>query len=522
MRSIRSPLDGHEYYGKWGGKSMKRTLAAILVAGLLAWWLTPSGRAQERDTLVVGHHLDPTTLDPFGTTTAAFQSVFAQIVEQLVIFDNDKAVVKPWLATGWRWVNDTTLELQLRRGVAFTNGEPFDAHAAKFSIELLMKAAPYTIWTRDLLREVQIVDSHTIRVVLTGRAGFFLPLLARGGFVVPPKAYTEAGAAFAQRPIGTGPFILREWVKGSHIVLERNPRYWGKAHPIRQVVYRVIPEDATRIAALQSGQIDIALNAPVTYYNRLKADRNLTLYTVPGLRKFTAFFNTRLDTPIKDRRVRIAMNMAVDTNAIALRVFGGQATALGGQWMVPAEFGYNPNVKPYGYNPDRARQLIAEAGYPNGFETQLVYTVGRYPLDKELGEIVAGYLEAVGIRVRQRPLEYGEFLRTRSAGQLGPIHQWGLLVPPDGHFSYTLFLKGSIYRFHDYPDEWDRLINQAAQELDPKKREAIYHRLAVMSNEDPFGIYLIVPNDLYAVRNRVRGFVPRFDQVLWLFPVSLQ
>lgn len=501
---------------------MKQALAVVLAIGLLVVGLPPATRAQERDVLVVGHHLDPTTLDPFGSTTAAFQSVFAQVVEQLVIFDHDKAVVKPWLATGWRWVNDTTLELSLRRGVTFSNGEPFDAQAAKYSIELLMKAPPFGIWTRDLLRSIQIVDSHTLRVALTGRAGFFLPLLARGGFVVPPKAHAEAGAGFAQRPVGTGPFVLREWVKGSRIVLERNPRYWGGPHPIRQVIYRIIPDETARIAALQSGEVDIALAAPIIYYNRLKADRNLSLYTVPGLRKFTAFFNTRLDTPVKDRRVRIAMNMAVDNNAITRRVFGAQATALGGQWMTPAEFGYNPGVKPYGYNPDRARQLLAEAGYPNGFETQLVYTVGRYPLDKELGEIVASYLEAVGIRVRQRPLEYGEFLRTRTAGQLGPIHQWGLLVPPDGHFSYTLFLKGSIYRFHDYPEEWDRLIGQAAQELDPKKREAIYHRLAVMSNEDPLGIYLIVPNDLYAVRSRVKGFTPRFDEVLWLFPVSLQ
>jgi peptide/nickel transport system substrate-binding protein len=489
----------------------------LIVATALSW----AGPAQQGGVLVVGHHLDPTTLDPFGTTTAAFQSVFAQIVEQLVVFDAERAVVRPWLATSWRWLDPTTLEMQLRRGVSFSNGEPFDAAAARYSLELLFRAAPYSAWTQDLVRSVETAGSHTVRIRLVRPSAFLLPLLARGSFVVPPRHHQEVGAArFAQQPIGTGPFVLSEWSKGARIVLDRNPRYWGGQHPLRQVIFRVIPDDSARVVALQAGEIDVALNAPITHFNRLKIDRNLKVIAAPGLRKFTSFFNTRLDTPIRDRRVRIAMNLAVDGQSIVRRVFGGQAQVLPGHWLLPQEFGYDPNLKPFPFDPARARQLLAEAGFPNGFETQLTYTVGRYPLDKELGEIVAGYLEAIGVRVRQRPVEYGEFLRLRSAGQLGPIHQWGLLVPPDAHFSYSLFTKGSIYRFHDYPDEWDRLIDQAASELDSRRREAIYRRLAVLSHEDPFGIYLIAPGNLYAMRATVRGLTPRFDEVLWLYDVA--
>ncbi|MBI4277987.1 MAG: hypothetical protein HY660_05985 [Armatimonadetes bacterium] len=496
--------------------ALSAALAATLVAG-------PGGAAAPRRTaLVVGHHLDPTTLSAEQTTTAAFQSVFAHITEQLVIFAPDKAEVRPWLATGWKWVNPTTLEMKVRAGVKFTNGEEFDAEAARYSIEVLMRAGPYGMWTRGALNRIDVVDKTTLRVHLNRQAAYFLPLLARGGFVYPPRYHRENPQRYGSRPIGTGPFVLREWARGSHIVLERFPGYWGGPHPIERVTFRIIPEDTARMAALEAGEIDIALNAPITYYNRLKINRDLALHTMPGLRKFTAFFNTRLEGPLRDRRVRVAMNHAVDQKAIANRVFGGQAKPLEGQWFLPAEYGYSAAVKAYGYNPERARKLLAEAGVPNGFETALRYTVGRYPLDKELGEIVSSYLEAVGIKVRQFPLEYGEFLRQRTAGQMGPIHQWGLLVPPDAHFSFTLYIKGSIYRFHDYPEEWDRLIDQAAQELDPRKRLALYERLNKMAYDDPFGIYLIVPNDLYAVNRRVQNFTPRFDEVLWLFDVKFQ
>lgn len=511
---------------------MRRTLAFMLgtVLVLLAGCGSPksaapaSARTPETKTLTVGHHLDPTTLNPETTTVAAFQSVYAHISEQLVIFDADKSTIRPWLAESWTWVDSTTLELKLRKGVMFTNGEEFDAEAAKYSIDLLAQAKVYAIFLpKGIYKETAIVDKHTVRVSFHRPYAAFMGMLARGGFVYPPKYRSEVGSdAFGQKPIGTGPFVLKEWIKDSHITLDRNPDYWRGAHPIERVVYKVIAEETARIAALEKGEIDIALNVPVSAVKRLEGNQDVKVHTIQGLRKFAARFETvHIKSPLEDPRVRRALNLAVDKDAIARSLFQGQADPLPGQWLLSGEFGHNPKIQAYPYDPEQAKNLLAEAGYPNGVELQLTYTVGRYALDKELGEIVSSYLEKVGVKVKQRALEWGAFQNLRGGEQVG-TYIAGALVPSDPHFNYMLFTKGQIYETHRFPARYDELVDKASRETESSAREAIYHQLAEMVYEDPNALFLVVPKDIYAVNKRVDGFTPRVDQVLWLFDVTLK
>jgi peptide/nickel transport system substrate-binding protein len=474
--------------------------------------------------LIIGHNSEPPTLNPFSHNAASFQSVTASTIEQLVYFAPNDPEIQPGLAESWTWSDDgATLELTLKEGVTFHNGEPFDAEAAKFSIEQLMSVAPYTSYTGSLgFTGVEVVDATTIRLSFANPNGYGLAILARGSYVVPPKYYQEVGEdGFGQNPVGTGPYQFREWSKGDRVIFDAYPSYWGGTPNLDTIIWRAIPEQAARIAALEAGEVQMITYLAPGSGAQIRNNADLILISNPGLRQFATFFDMRLEHPVADPIVRRALNYAVDKQGL-VALFDGDAIPLTGQFLTPAVLGYNPDLDPFDYDPQKAKELLAEAGYPDGFSMTLKYTVGRYPLDREMGEAVAGYLEAVGLTVEQIPLDINEFNRQHTEEPtMGPAWQWGLLTPPDPHITLGLFREGSP--FHRYPDNpaIEDLLQRGSRETDPQKREAIYQELLAAWNEDPLGIYLIVPNDLYAASTTVSGFVPRVDQVVDLTTIDL-
>jgi len=477
-------------------------------------------------TLTVGHHLDPATLDPTGTTTAAFQSIYGQISEQLVMFDTEKRGIKPWLVTEWEWVDENTLRLKLREGVKFTNGEEWNAEAAKFSLDVLSQAKPYSMWVGDSYDRAEVVDEYTVDLHVNSQAGAWLSILARGGFAYPPGYTEEVGLeAFGNNPIGTGPYKLAEWVKDDHTTLEANMDYWGGPPPLDQITFRVIPEEAARLAALETGEVDIVTNLSAASAKRIEGNPELALMERRGLRMFGTFFDMDRDSPVQDKLVRQALNYAVDKEGL-VKLFGGYASPMTPQWLTPDTIGYNTDLEMYNYDPEKAKEMLAEAGYPDGFEAELYYTINRYPLDKEMGEAVSGYLEAVGVKVKQSPLEYGEFRRLHVVDgplDMGEMHQWGLLLPPDA-FMTLITLRWQedqrpLYRHFGPMSEFDELLEAGGEVTDPEERMEIYKRITEILAEDPFTIYLVIPNDLYGVSAKVQNFAPRADQVLWLHDV---
>lgn len=480
--------------------------------------------APTKDTLVIGQTLDPPALD-VESTTAGYQNVFGQIMEQLIVFASDKVTIQPMLATEWKWVDNVTLEMKLRQNVKFSNGEPFDAEAAKFSVEKQFNARSYSIWLKDLLKEVVVKDPSTIQIVLKKPAAFVLPAMARGSFVVPPKDFKARGKdAFDQKPIGTGPWVLSEWIKDDRIVMNANPTYWGGQPKFKQLIFRTIPEDAARVAALEAGELDIAVSIPVSAAERIKNNQKLKLHVSDGIRIMGLVFDTRVkgSEVLKDKRVRQALNYAVDKEAICKNLFGGYCRPLPGQWLTSAFFGYNPDVKAYPYDPAKAKQLLADAGFPNGFEMTMAWTVGRYPQDKQAGEAVAGYLKAVGVKVTEKVLEYAEFQRQGDALTRGNAYLAGYLTPPDAYLTLVIFQPGStLYRHWDFDPKFDALIANSASEQDDKKRQAMFQEGMKIINDDPFAIYLYTTSDIYATSQFAASFVPRVDQVLWLHDMAL-
>jgi peptide/nickel transport system substrate-binding protein len=339
----------------------------------------------------------------------------------------------------------------------------------------------------------------------------------------PAEYHAEVGAEeFGAAPIGTGPYVFTAWNRGSSVEFEANPEYWGNAPQLAGIRFQIIPEEAARVAALEANEVHIITNLSDTSGERIEGNSDLVWVSREGARQFATFFDTRIESPVQDKLVRRALNFAVDKEAL-VQLFGGEATALQGQYLTPGALGFNPDVDPFVYDPDQAMSLLSEAGFADGFEISLAYTINRYALDKEMGETVAAYLEGIGLTVTQQPMEYGAFRDgfRGEVGALGPMYQWGLLTQPDPHWTLSPYQDGSDYqKMPDDPVAKD-LIARGAESTDDAEREAIYQELVAHWNEDPIGIYLVVPNDLYATSASVTGFTPRRDQVLWLFDVGL-
>jgi peptide/nickel transport system substrate-binding protein len=306
-------------------------------------------------------------------------------------------------------------------------------------------------------------------------------------------------------------------------VFSKNPDYWRGEPGFETVIFRVLPDEFSRAAALEAGEVDIAYLLSDTSLDRLRNAANVEVHSLPGMRKFIAPFNAEMPEgePLLDPRVRQALNHAVDVQGIVDAVFDGNAYVLGGAFALPGEFGYT-EVEPFEYDPELARTLIAEAGYPNGFPVTFAYTVGRYPKDQELGEIIASYLSAVGLTVTQRPLEWGQFNTERSARTLGHIFAFGLLFPPDLENTFTYMAFGKEARgapLLTWSDRWWDLYERSTTAVDPDERAGIYAEMLTIDREEPYGIYLFAPNDAYGSRDTITGFQPREDQFLFLYDV---
>lgn len=484
--------------------------------------------AQEDPALTIAFNLDPSTLNPMLTTNVAEESVSAAALEKLAIFEAETLAVIPWLAESWEYVDPTTFRIVIRDGISFSNGEPFDAAAVKFSIET-WAASPTMAQSASQIEgfTIAVVDATTVDLKTPNPVATIPTLIGRYMYMVPPVYYQEVGEeGFAREPIGTGPFVLESHSAAQEIVFTRNPDWWKGPHQIGRVVFRVMPEELSRALAVETGEVDIAYYLSSSTAQRLEGVADATVYSTEGLRKFISAFNAEMagGEPLLDPNVRVAFNHAVDLDGLIDFVFEGQASKLEGQYALPGEFGYNTDLSAYPYDPELARQMLADAGYPDGFKITYAYTIGRYPKDKEIGEIISAYLQEVGIEVEQKPLEWGEFDQQRKEQTLGHVFQVGLLLTPDLNETFNYMAYGKEARggpMLTWSDEWWALYDESKSVVDEDERAATYHQLLQIDHDEPYGIYLFAPFDFHATTNRVQGFVPRKDQALLLHDITL-
>jgi peptide/nickel transport system substrate-binding protein len=476
-------------------------------------------------TLVIAQTFDPQTLWANGTTASDNVNVGATINESLLFMNAATNRMEPLLALGADQETPTTWRIRLRPNVRFTNGEPMDADAVVHSITVFAdgRTTPAYASYAAPIERAEKVDDLTVRLT-TKYPSPTVPLMLSQVYVIPPRYWAEAGVnGFGQRPIGTGPFVLVQWLRDNRVVMDKNPNYWGTAPAnVDRVIWRPVPDENARAAGLETGEFDIATALSVPGAQRLAGARTLRILESPSYRIFHLTLSSLSihPGPIQNRLVRIAMNHAIDKQAIIRNMFAGKARALSGQILRREQMGFDPSLSDYAFDQARARALLAEAGHPNGFETVLQTPSGRFPQDREVAEACAGMLARVGIRCRIEALESGEYLRRLRTRELAPIAYLGLAPPDDPDFQVGQYRSDWRYSYVQNP-EFDRLIDAGRREMDVERRAAIYQELMrAMHHEAPV-VWLFQGVDLHGTSSRVSGLAPRGDGRIALTGVSL-
>jgi peptide/nickel transport system substrate-binding protein len=502
----------------------------VLALAPLAW-AAPSGK------IVVAQGVDPTTLDPHDHEEAPATIVLLHLYDTLLVRDKDLQIT-PWLATSYKNLNPTTWEFTLRQGVKFTNGEEFDAEAAKFSLE--RAANPANNLKSTVLRtisHVDVVDKYTIRIVTQKPFPTLAANLCNRGAMVPPKYFQEHDKAFlARNPVGTGAFKFVRWVKDDRIELEANEQWWHGAPAIKTLIFRPIPEETTRMSALQTGEVDIATNVPPHLVKELKNHPKVTISSAPSQRViFMPIYTVQCEMaqgawdctkpiqgPTANPKVRQAINYAVDVDSIIQNVLEGQGIRIATP-LTTRHFGYDPTLKPFPYDPAKAKQLLAEAGYPDGIDLVLHSPNGRYPKDKEVAEAVAGQLTKAGIRTQLKVYEWTTYMNNISYRHGGaPIWLigWG---NPTWDADYTLayfFRTGEILANYGNP-EVTALLEAARSTMDQQTRQESYFKVGKILIEDAPVLSLYQQIDNYGVSRNV-DWTARSDERIEGYSMALK
>ena len=508
-------------------------ITLYLLLSLLAAPL-PAAAAPE-GKVVIAQGVDPSTLDTMNQQETPASVVAAHIFDTLV--ERDSALkLQPALASELpKLVAPTVWEVKLRRGVKFHNGEDFNAESVKWSLERVKQAAMRASSNFRPIDHVEIVDPYTVRVHTSKPWPTFTSIMTfRQASMYPPKAYAgKDSAAISKAPIGTGPYKFVRWSKDEEIVLEANDQYWRGAPKIKTVVFRPIPDDAVRVAALQNGEVDVAVNIPPHLASIIANHPKVFLSTAPSIRTLQLMFVThefdaqhKLIGPYKgvtaDRKVRQAITYAIDADAIIKEVLDGKAIRTA-TMLTPLHFGYDPNLKPVKQDVARTKKLLAEAGFPNGMDLTLNSPQGRYVRDKEVAEAVTGQLNKAGIRATLKTFEFVSYLNTMVyVHKAGPVWLIGWGTPTvDAETIYgPLFRTGSNLGNYHNPD-LDGMVDQAQSMMDEKKRLEIYHRINKLWIDDAAAVPLYQQMDLYGASKRL-VWKARSDELIKAYDMSLK
>jgi peptide/nickel transport system substrate-binding protein len=377
--------------------------------------------------------LDPSNL--LGTE----ENVAYQIYDQLVWLTPDMKI-DPKLAESWRNLDPLNWEIKLRKGVKFTNGEVYNADAVIESFKHMTRPQSQERARFQSWESISKVDDYTLRVKTVSSDPRFVTVLV-SLLIMPPQVLKTDPNSLVDRPIGTGPFKLAEWVKGERIVLEANPDHWRGRPKLDRLVFKAIPEASARMAALQAGQADLILNVPPESVPLIERAANTKLIWVPSTRNMTIIFDQR-SAPFNDVRVRQAMNYAVDKESINRNILGGRGL-IQGTASHPSTFGHNAEIKPYPYDPQKAKQLLTQAGYPNGFETDFGHPTGRWVKDVEVTQAVAGMLEKVGVRTKLHTGEYNGWFANWAKGSYKGMSMIGTLSQIDADRTVFIFMHST-------------------------------------------------------------------------------
>ncbi|RPJ78049.1 MAG: ABC transporter substrate-binding protein, partial [Acidobacteria bacterium] len=436
----------------------------------------------------------------------------------------------PCLASSIKNLNASTWELKLRQGVKFHNGEPFNAEAVKFTLERILDPATGSVTRGNFtwIKEVKIVDEFTVQIV-TAKPFPAAPEFLTLSYIVPPKYVKQVGGEeFAKKPVGTGPYKFVEWKKAEHLIVDANTAYWKdspKGMPkIKTIVFRTIPETTTQIAELLSGGVDIIRNVPPDQISVVKDSPNATVSATKILRVNSLLLDSSgraSQTPLMNQKVRQAVAYAINGDEMLKTILGGYAerTATG---VNPLHFGFDGSVTPYPYDPELAKKLLAEAGYPNGFEITMNTYSGTITSMDQMADAVTGYLSKVGIKVKRRHIEdVGTWTKSGQQGKLEGMqyYSWGSNSIFDADaIMYALAYSKEPLSYTKDP-ALDALLDEGRTQLDSKKRMEAYAKAQKLMHDK---VYWIPINVQYTIEgmNKKLNYQASSDEMMRVYRAS--
>ncbi len=505
---------------------MKKTTTLFKACTLTAAMLATS--ASYAGSLTIASPQDPGSWDPIDTFLVNWASVATNIFDGLTYRGPDLELV-PGLATSWEELDDgKRIRFSLREGVMFHNGESFNADAVKFTFDRLLgeegsrgpQRSNYTA-----ISHVEVVDDYTVDFFLYNSDPVLLTKLAGyGAMIVPPGYIEEHGDDyFNTHPVGTGPFKVVDYTPRSDVKLEAFADHWGGAPKLDSVTYRFISEPSTAVAELQSGGVDIVLppTIPIGMIDSINNHPNSQVVSVASPTVEALRFNTQSGITA-DERVRQAMIMAVDRQAIVDSILGGEGQVIA-SFQGSQSFGFDPELEAYPYDPQRAQELLKEAGVEPGAAIQIDVR-GNDATFGEVAQVVASYLQGIGIDASIQPYETNVLLNDIiPAGRTGEMFQqkWGGWTFDFDNTAYLMYHTGERWNPYDSDTTLDEMLNSQRSITNREERETLLQFIARYTKERALEMPLYSLNALYGVSNRVQNFEPAPDNRVRLTDIDV-
>ena len=475
----------------------------------------------DKTTLVVGLDDDPPQLDPHFSTAAVDRQVFHSIYDTLIEVDKNLNFV-PMLAEKWEISKDAkTYTFFLRKNVKFHDGTPFNAEAVKFNFERMMdpKAGSPRASELSSISSINVVDENTLKVQLSKPYSPFLAALSdRAGMMVSPTAVKKEGKNFANSPVGTGPFKFVSRVKQDKLVVAKNPDYWGGAPKFEKIEYRPYADENVRLTNLTSGDVDIISKVPPKDVERLKTDPNITLSEANALGFQGLYLNTK-NAPFNNKALRQALDLVIDRDSIIKVALRNTAVQAAGP-IPPGTWAYNDKIKTTKRNIEKAKKIMADAGFPNGFSFTL--QLPPKPVEQQISQMVQSMAAEAGIKVKLENVEFGTMLDNMDNFKFDAVRLgWSGRTDPDGNI-YALYHTGGSINYGYSNPKMDELLDQARVATDQAERKAIYTKASELGKEEVPYIFLYHELDYKAYKNNLQGFQHIADQMMRFKDVSFK
>jgi peptide/nickel transport system substrate-binding protein len=470
-----------------------------------------------RATIAQG--VDPTTLDPVQQRETTTQNVLLHLYDTLLQRspDDPKSIVGN-LVENYEMTDDVTMALALKPGVTFSDGSPLTSADVVYTFDYLLGRGDFTepgiaAYQFGTIDSVE-ADGDLGVTIKTSAPDPLLTSRLTTLYVIKDGVLADDPEILASEPLGTGPYTLDTWERNSQVVLTAREDYHGGAPSIQTVVFRTIPEDSSRLAALKAGDADLITNVPADNVEEIEASGTATVEEVPSTRIASIWLNAIDGGPLAEPKVRLALNHAVDVDGIITHVMSGYGQRVA--TFVPEYFdGYDPEIQPLAYDPEKARSLLAEAGQDGGFEVTLMVPEGRYPFATEVAQAMIPYFEEVGVTLKLNTVEFGVFASATQARDIGDgfYGAWGnSFFNPLDELNVAVVTGDDGFSWYSNK-EVDRLTAEAGSTLDEAERTRILSEIQKLLLEDPPFIFLFAYIDLYGISNRL-DFEPRSDESL--------